>query len=500
MSSDASYALHETNGNSGEHDAVPSHAELVESLLADALHRPAPEGVRIVALWWIEQLRGAQNSQRDAFLIAQALRSTLSEHAELLTDAPIKRASRQLRELESALKAACTIGAEREWLEAEAEMLLPDAAAEATELSATLAGAHSKRVRAAAKAFEKTFGEFNAEAQRALSRFRIHGTVGVTINLDAFSAHLCGRLDRSLTRIKRAMADVEGVSSKRELKRILGGLIRVRAILMPFVSRLPSAGALYHSASQAQQQLEAMQTAQKLAKRARKQKFDGLEAILADVALSHYNAFASEWLSDMGECRLASAYAARAALQVSVDVTQLSSGSITQEFGVPLEIERKYLLSGCPPEASVVPGTRIEQGWIPGRTLRERLRRSTYPTGVARYTRTVKFGRGISRVELEEDTDRSLFDSLWPLTVNARVRKRRHAIREGNHTWEIDVFTDRELVIAEVELRSADESPALPGWLEKWVIREVTGEPEYVNANLALADETPASSSVVATV
>ncbi|MEO7358909.1 MAG: hypothetical protein ABI120_01180, partial [Gemmatimonadaceae bacterium] len=139
--------------------------------------------------------------------------------------------------------------------------------------------------------------------------------------------------------------------------------------------------------------------------------------------------------------------------------------------------------------AAVVAGTRIEQGWIPGRTLRERLRRSTYPTGVSRYTRTVKFGRGISRVELEEDTDRHLFEVLWPLTASARVRKRRHAIREGTHTWEIDVFTDRDLVLAEVELTSTDDAPTIPSWLEKWIVREVTDESEYVNANLALAED-----------
>ncbi|PRP55751.1 hypothetical protein C7B66_21105, partial [Bacillus halotolerans] len=153
-----------------------------------------------------------------------------------------------------------------------------------------------------------------------------------------------------------------------------------------------------------------MRTAAKLARRARRRKLDGLAAMLDDVSLGHYTAFASEWLADNGTRSLASAYAARAALQLSMDVTQLSNASITSEFGVPMEIERKFLLSGCPPEAAVVAGTRIEQGWIPGRTLRERLRRSTYPTGVSRYTRTVKFGRGISRVELEEDTDRTLFD------------------------------------------------------------------------------------------
>ena len=472
-------------------EVAPSHAQMIEQLLHDALHRPAPEGVRIVALWWIEQLRNARNSHADAFLALQALRSTLRENRELLSDAPLKRAVRHLRTLERALDKVCTTTAEREWLESEADMLLPDAAAEAHELSALLAEECQKQARGAATALHRNFDAFDTIAQSALSHFSISGTVGVALNLDAFSAHLSGRLDRSLTRIKRAMTDVQDGSSKRELNRIAEGFVRVRAILLPFVSELPSVGTLYHAVSHGQQQLEARRTASKLARRARRQKLGGLAAMLDDVSLSHYNAFASEWLADKGERSLAGAYAARAALQLSMDVTQLSNASITAEFGVPQEIERKYLLSGCPPEAAVVAGTRIEQGWIPGRTLRERLRRSTYATGVCRYTRTVKFGRGISRVELEEDTNRPTFDTLWPLTVSARVRKRRHAIREGVHTWEIDVFTDRNLVLAEVELRSAEENPPPPAWLERWIVRDVTNEPEFINANLALADDEP---------
>jgi len=472
-------------------EVVPSHAQMIEQLLHDALHRPAPEGVRIVALWWIEQLRVARESHTNAMVALQGLRSTLRENRELLSDAPLKRGMRHLQSLAGALEKVCTAASEREWLESEADMLLPDAAAEAQELSAVLAEEHQQLARVATTALRKHFDAFDAIAPSALSHFIVRGTVGVALNLDAFSAHLSGRLDRSVTRMKRSMQDVEGRSSKREIRRIADGLIRVRAMLQPFVATLPSVGTLYHGVSHGQQQLDAMRIAATLAKRARRQKLGGLAAMLEDVSLSHYNAFASEWLADNGERSLASAYAARAALQLSMDITHFSNASITSEFGVPREIERKYLLSGCPPEASVVAGTRIEQGWIPGRTLRERLRRSTYPTGVSRYTRTVKFGRGISRVELEEDTDRPLFDALWPLTISARVRKRRHAIRDGAHTWEIDVFTDRDLVLAEVELRSADENPPPPAWLERWVVRDVTNEPGFVNANLAMADEEP---------
>lgn len=461
----------------------------VEELLPDALHRPAPEGVRIVALWWLEQTRRARESFKDTHQTVGNLVSTLRENRELLTDSPIKRELRHLRVLQRALDDAFDTASQRAWLESELDMLLPDARAEAVQLAEALERVAHKQSRAVASAMRRHFDSCEQSLQAALSRFSIHGTIGVALNLDPFSAHAAGRLNRHLAKLVRAMNDVQDASSKRELKRVGDSLERIRALLCPFVAHLPALGALHHAASAGQLQLSALQVATRLAKHARSEKLGGLAAVLEDVRLSHYNAFATEWLTDKGDRALSGAYAAVAALQVSVDVTQLSHARFTSEFGVPMEIERKYLLRACPPEAAVVAGTRIEQGWIPGRTLRERLRRSTYPTGVSRYTRTVKFGRGISRVELEEDTDRHLFEVLWPLTTSARVRKRRHAIREGAYTWEIDVFTDRDLVLAEVELSSADDTPAIPAWLEKWIVRDVTNEAEYVNANLAMADD-----------
>jgi adenylate cyclase len=465
----------------------------LNELLPDALHRPAPEGVRVVALWWLVQLENAGERTHEAHHAVSCLVSTLRENRELLTDAAVKTGLRELRSLQRLLNDVHETDSQRAWLEAEREMLLPDASAEAEHLAHSLEAVATKQCRAATKALRKHAEKGHDALERALSRFTIHGTVGVPLNLDSWSAHSAGRLNRHVAKLVRALHDVEGLNSKRELKRVSESFRRIGALLFPFVAQLPALGALYQTASGALQHLSALNVATRLAKHARHEKLDGLAAVLEDVRLSHYNAFASEWLGDRAERAFASAYAATAALQISVDVTQLSEGRFTSEYGIPVEIERKYLLSGCPPEAAVVAGTRIEQGWIPGRTLRERLRRSTYPTGVSRYTRTVKFGRGISRVELEEDTDRHLFDALWPLTASARVRKRRHAIREGAHTWEIDVFTDRDLVLAEVELKSTDDIPTIPSWLEKWVVREVTGEAEYVNANLAIAEDDAAA-------
>jgi CHAD domain-containing protein/CYTH domain-containing protein len=149
-----------------------------------------------------------------------------------------------------------------------------------------------------------------------------------------------------------------------------------------------------------------------------------------------------------------------------------------------LEVERKFLLRERPRLPRGARRTRIEQGWIPGERIQERIRRSRDSDGT-RYTRTLKQGRGIARTELEEDTTRDVFDRLWPLTRGRRVVKRRHSIEHDGLTWEIDEFLDRVLWLAGVELNSATATVSLPPWLEAVLDREVTGEDAWANVNLA---------------
>ena len=58
-------------------------------------------------------------------------------------------------------------------------------------------------------------------------------------------------------------------------------------------------------------------------------------------------------------------------------------------------------------------------------------------------------------------------------------------VPEGALTWEIDEFLDRPLVLAEIELPAEDTEVVVPGWLEPELLREVTGEVEYSNSNIA---------------
>jgi CYTH domain-containing protein len=148
------------------------------------------------------------------------------------------------------------------------------------------------------------------------------------------------------------------------------------------------------------------------------------------------------------------------------------------------EIERKYLLHGLPPEAAAAAHVDIDQGYLPGERILERIRRTTAPDSV-RYYRTIKMGSGLDRMEIEEETTEIFFMTVWPLTRGRRVQKRRHLVPVGDDLWEIDLFTDRTLVLAEIELERVDQIVRMPEWLSKWLEREVTDEPEFTNYRLA---------------
>jgi len=148
------------------------------------------------------------------------------------------------------------------------------------------------------------------------------------------------------------------------------------------------------------------------------------------------------------------------------------------------EIERKYLLTGLPAGIADHPSVEIDQGYVPGTAIRERVRRMVSADGV-RFMRTVKLGSGMDRLEFEEETSREFFDAVWPLTHGKRVRKRRYLVPVPDGLWEIDEFLDRELVLAEFEMDSVDQRVDVPTFVQAVLVREVTDEPQYGNFRLA---------------
>jgi adenylate cyclase len=150
------------------------------------------------------------------------------------------------------------------------------------------------------------------------------------------------------------------------------------------------------------------------------------------------------------------------------------------------EIERKYLLSGRPAGVAEARSVEVDQGYLPGQRINERIRRVRDADGSLTYVRTLKAGSGLERMEIEEETTPEFFEAVWPTTRGARVWKRRYYVPDGGVMWEIDEFLDRpDLWLAEVELEAVDHHVPIPRWLAPYVVREVTEEREYTNHALA---------------
>lgn len=160
--------------------------------------------------------------------------------------------------------------------------------------------------------------------------------------------------------------------------------------------------------------------------------------------------------------------------------------------GEPLEIERKFLIR--PPalerlkrestaclEMCQVYLLRQEEG-----TTR-RVRRSVQD-GRARWYYTEKHRlSSMTRVEREREIGEGEYLALLKQADPRRkpVEKQRWCVPWDGRVLEIDLFPFwKDRAFCEVELAREEETVNLPPWLE--VIREVTDDPRYTNASLAL--------------
>jgi CYTH domain-containing protein len=93
---------------------------------------------------------------------------------------------------------------------------------------------------------------------------------------------------------------------------------------------------------------------------------------------------------------------------------------------------------------------------------------------------TIK-GRGeLSRNELESEIKRNIFDKYWSRTEGKRVEKVRLDKPFEGHTAEIDVYTDRDLIVAEVEFPTLQDAEIISS-----MGKDITNDKKYKNKNLA---------------
>lgn len=146
-----------------------------------------------------------------------------------------------------------------------------------------------------------------------------------------------------------------------------------------------------------------------------------------------------------------------------------------------IEIERKFLVKNESWRSAARDAVAIRQFYLDARddfSVRVRV------VDAAKAFLTIKTGRGLSRGEFEYEIPLADAADLEAARIGVAIGKRRHRVPHGDHTIEIDVYEGdlAPLVVAEIELRSEADTVDLPAFLG----REVTGDPAYSNARLAL--------------
>jgi adenylate cyclase len=144
-----------------------------------------------------------------------------------------------------------------------------------------------------------------------------------------------------------------------------------------------------------------------------------------------------------------------------------------------LEIERKFLVVGDA-WRSLATGILYRQGYVllgVGKTVRVRVAGSTGYLTIK--GPSVNLARAEFEYEIPLDDAMTLLDTLCEQPL---IEKMRYKIPYAGMTWEVDEFAgeNQGLIVAEVELATADQAIALP----PWVGTDVSDDPRYFNAYL----------------
>lgn len=146
------------------------------------------------------------------------------------------------------------------------------------------------------------------------------------------------------------------------------------------------------------------------------------------------------------------------------------------------EIERKFLVNGSDYRREAVRSTDMEQGYLstlPKATVRVRI------SGERAFITVKGLNNGAERNEWEyEIPAEDARQILQECSVSTIIKKTRYIVpAENGLSWEVDEFhgAHEGLVLAEIELPSADYPVALP----RFIGEEVTGDPRYYNSTLA---------------
>lgn len=152
-----------------------------------------------------------------------------------------------------------------------------------------------------------------------------------------------------------------------------------------------------------------------------------------------------------------------------------------------LEIERKFLVNNDAWQRQDGTRSHIVQAYIAlGEKAHVRVRIHDHQRAVL----TLKSrAPGVRRAEFEYPVPLADARAMLPLRSGSLVEKTRTTVQHEGLLWEVDVFSGdlSGLVLAEVELDDVAREVKLPAWIG----REVTDDPRYYNAALAMSGTVP---------
>ncbi len=457
-----------------------------QRLPADLLERSSQEGAHRIARGLLDQVHAEvprlqdpsdEEALHDFRVAVRRLRSALSAWRTQLRGSIAKRHRRALRGLQSATGGGRDAEVAQAWIEEQAESVDVAVRPSVLRIAAQIGGKHANAMEEVRTEIPTAFYDIEVKLRKRLAKMQVQ--IDDDEKQPVFASVFADKVREHGADLAAHLRLVESIDHRNEAHVARIRCKRLRYLLEPLRGAVPGAQRVVKICKELQDVLGDFNDAHVLEDLLAELPVDsadmsiGVKEVrrLASERREHlYALVRDEWLDHR--------------LTELLDRVEKVARACLKAAGPRKEIERKYLLKSLPPEMPSGLAVEIDQGWLPGRVLQERIRRIRSEDGEFHF-RTVKIGSGLERIEIEEDTSPEVFEVLWPLTEGRRVRKRRYLVEADGHTWEVDEFLDRELVLAEVELSAADETADVPSWVETVLEREVTEEPQYANVTLA---------------
>lgn len=146
------------------------------------------------------------------------------------------------------------------------------------------------------------------------------------------------------------------------------------------------------------------------------------------------------------------------------------------------EVERKWIMKNTP---NLIPDRTINiiQFYTEGNVRYRREKASDERQEFFYKMEKEAVGKGESIETMQEIS----LQEFWAATQNCpyMIRKKRQVYKQEKFDIEIDVFWNMSLVMMEIEVNSLEDNLEIPEEIQKYIIKEVTGDPHFSNKYLS---------------